>query len=240
MYILQFFVYFYTTHGSTHPSIIWNPWNPLFACSLPRINVWIGDTVNFVCPTEEHTFYMPTASVTLPRENLYFLGTDEHAYHTCDARGKKKLLHCNASGPIHKTITFRDFHITRESIIFSRNTTYYFIGTGFRKKENLNNEVNGSCSKTDQRGPFKLRLQVHVCDDEDTDCRFCNRGVTCPNTQCTPPRSHSEIPKSKRTKIQTFLETSTRSHSEIPTEIPKSKATRIQSFFETIAAYIIG
>jgi hypothetical protein len=54
---------------------------------------------------------------------------------------------------------------------FERGKTYYFIGTGFRTKENLNSTVNGSCSSTDVTGKYKLKLEVYICkDDEKCTC----------------------------------------------------------------------
>ena len=58
-----------------------------FSCDEPRINVRIGDKLNFVCPSDELTFYVPSTSVTLVHENLYLVGTDRIKYDQCNATG---------------------------------------------------------------------------------------------------------------------------------------------------------
>ena len=84
--------FLYALIGSTacsfrYPTIVWHPMNPLFGCKEPRINAKIDDLVNLQCPTGEFNFYERQNQLTVLYENLYYLGTDEQRYRSCNATG---------------------------------------------------------------------------------------------------------------------------------------------------------
>ena len=63
-----------------------------FACDDPTINVRIGDTINFLCPTDEYKFYIPPSTdANNMYENLWFLDNPQQ-FKSCNATGKTFLL----------------------------------------------------------------------------------------------------------------------------------------------------
>jgi len=166
-----------------YPTIVWHPMNPLFSCDNPKIHVRVNDQVNLQCPTDEYNFYSDSSAVKMLYENLYFVGTDKHRYDTCNAAGMSagKLLNCRDGVGSYYPIVFQVFG-GPDQLSFVRGETYYLIGTGFRVEGNLNNTVNGSCSKTDTFGKYKLRLQIYVCKD-DKDCDICE-SASCYYKDC--------------------------------------------------------
>jgi len=176
---------------STYPSIYWNPWNPIFACEDPTINVRIGDTINFLCPSDEYKFYVPPSTdVNVIHENLWFLNDQEDAYNSCNATGGRQLLRCDdqPNSAKYYTISFRDVPTSANALEFAKGKTYYLIGTGFRVVDELDSRVGGSCERTQGGGQFKLRLKIKVCDN-DEQCDICkSEGCyykDCKKT-CTP------------------------------------------------------
>ena len=90
----------------------------------------------------------------------------------CPNPGMKKILNCMDNKATYTTLWFVDYAIEPDALTFEQGKTYYFIGTGFRSIENVNQTVNGSCSQTDVIGKHKLKLEVYVCRDSEK-CEVC-------------------------------------------------------------------
>ena len=160
--------------SSTYPTIIWDPMNPFFACHNTKMNAKIGDTVNIQCPTKEFNFFMPNITNVFPiYENLYFLNKNREQYNACNATGMTPLLNCSDGKNNIFTIIFRDIQTAEDALLFKRGETYYFIGTGFRTKDNLKNVVNGSCCQKDAVGKYYLKFEIYICKNNDIECNVC-------------------------------------------------------------------
>lgn len=181
---------------STYPSIYWNPWNPIFACDDPTINVRIGDTINFLCPTDEYKFYIPPSTdANNMYENLWFLDNPQQ-FKSCNATGGRQLLRCDGgqNSRKHFTITFRDVVTSADAIEFEKGKTYYLIGTGHRTLEKLDDKVGGSCNNANVDGQFKLRLKIKVCRDNEK-CDICKTdGCYYKSCNCTKWTTHRTVP----------------------------------------------
>jgi hypothetical protein len=183
---------------STYPSIYWNPWNPIFACDDPTINVRIGDTINFLCPTDQYKFYIPpTTDVNNIYENLWFLD-DEKQFDNCNATFGRQLLRCDGgqNSRKHYTISFRDVVTSANAIEFEKGKTYYLVGTGYRTLDKLDDRVGGSCNSVSVKDQFKLRLKIKVCKDDER-CDICKTDgcyyQSC-GRNCTPWVVHRSVP----------------------------------------------
>ncbi|XP_057317227.1 uncharacterized protein LOC130662385 isoform X1 [Hydractinia symbiolongicarpus] len=167
----------------TYPSIIWDPWNPLFACDVPKISVRLDDSINFNCPSKElQSFLQKGTTLSNVYENIYFIDTNKNMYDSCNATGGIMLLNCTYTNgdPSSKTLSFRQFSFPGMPT-FTAGKTHYIIGTGFRTKENLANMVGGSCSKSGAKGEHKLRLEIYVCTEDDIKSGTCD---SCKTTGC--------------------------------------------------------
>ena len=86
--------------------------------------------------------------------------------------GARLLLNCKDNSASIHTLWFLDIARKPGALTFIKGETYYFIGTGFRTKENLNQTINGSCRRTDEAGKYKLKFQVYICKDNEK-CDIC-------------------------------------------------------------------
>ena len=199
MYFLNVFLlsftWFESMEASVYPAVVWDHMNPLFGCDEPKINIRIGDIVNFVCPSDEFNFFESSSQLKLTYENLYYLGSNKEQFQTCNATGMKKILYCDGGNTNMYTITFRDIQTSQDSLKFTKGETYYFIGTGFRSITNLNQTVGGSCNN----GENKLRLKIYICKDNEKDCDTCKTAgcyyKDCGNLTCQPWASDGKIYK---------------------------------------------
>lgn len=151
------------------PSIVVHSRNPVFACQDQTIHVKVDDKINFVCPTADYQAY---ANYQDTYENFYFLDEDKEAYDNCNATGGWKFLNCNQKSRSHWLIVFRNI-VFPDQLQFFPGHTYYFIGTGFRTRENINNTIGGSCNATED-GRYPLKLKVYVCTREEVLNNTCN------------------------------------------------------------------
>jgi len=183
------------------PSVIWDPWNQIFSCDPPTIKVHITNKINFLCPITKLHSYLPDnskADIAI-YENLYFLGTDKAAFDSCDATNGKRLLNCDAEPANTKVYNLNIVETagSSKSFEFVAGETYYLIGTGFRKLENLTQNIGGSCNTIEKQGQYKLRLKIYVCTKADIDagqCELCrSQGCYYKDCQqnCTQWSNHS-------------------------------------------------
>ncbi|XP_057290551.1 uncharacterized protein LOC130613229 [Hydractinia symbiolongicarpus] len=151
------------------PSIVVHSRNHVFACQDHTIRVEQDDYIDFVCPNADHHAY---ANYQDTYENFYFLDQDKKAYDTCNATGGWKFLNCNKNSRTYWRIVFR-YIVFPDQLQFIEGHTYYFIGTGFRTEENINNMIGGSCNATED-GRYPLKLKVYVCTREEVLNNTCN------------------------------------------------------------------
>jgi len=188
------------------PSVIWDPWNQIFSCDPPTIKVHITNKINFLCPITKLHSYLPDnskADIAI-YENLYFLGTDKVAFDSCDATNGKQLLNCDAEPANTKVYNLNIVETagSSKSFEFVAGETYYLIGTGFRKLENLTQNIGGSCNTIEKQGQYKLRLKIYVCTKADIDagqCELC-RSQGCYYKECTANCSQWNIEQYFKTK----------------------------------------
>ncbi|XP_066919831.1 uncharacterized protein [Clytia hemisphaerica] len=196
--------------GKVFPSIIWSPYNPLFSCEEPTLNVRVDDIVKFICPYYDVGFVQPEDSLDKPLyENMYLVKEDRNAFDQCDASGSgsdEQILKCDQlpSSANSNRLRFIKTQTFPGQMYYEEGKSYYFIGTGYRTAENVNNTIGGSCNTTENEFQYKLRLKVYICRQDEV-CRTCNtaqcysKGVTCPH--CNPWSEIEKTPSADFTQL---------------------------------------
>ncbi|XP_066919830.1 uncharacterized protein [Clytia hemisphaerica] len=174
--------------GKVFPSIIWSPYNPLFSCEEPTLNVRVDDIVKFICPYYDVGFVQPEDSLDKPLyENMYLVKEDRNAFDQCDASGSgsdEQILKCDQlpSSANSNRLRFIKTQTFPGQMYYEEGKSYYFIGTGYRTAENVNNTIGGSCNTTENEFQYKLRLKVYICRQDEV-CRTCNT-AQCYSKEC--------------------------------------------------------
>ncbi|XP_057317445.1 uncharacterized protein LOC130662568 [Hydractinia symbiolongicarpus] len=180
--------------------LFFDPYNPFFGCEEPIYRVPPGVATNLVCPHQVYANYKQEIEDVRKEkifETLYYVKTEDE-YVNCDARSGIVWLQCDTVDPVNKSCyphprgrgyfpllrACNGYDIFRfipkqekdsTAIDFRPGHIYRFIATSFRTKMYLEQLQLGSCSRTKNKGDYKLRFKVYVCTDEEVkrgDCEI--------------------------------------------------------------------
>lgn len=154
--------------ATLHPSIHWNPRNPLFGQNV-EIAVHLNSKLNILCP--HSAIVLNKQDACAPQEDLYenmwMVGKQE--YESCKVNKSsafsQNLLLCNTPNELkYYAMVFKEY--SAGGLEFEPGTRYYFIATSNGTNQSLSNEEGGHCETSNG-----MKMSIYVCNGSfDPSC----------------------------------------------------------------------
>ncbi len=130
--------------------IEWNSSNPFFQSKPPVLNVRLGDTIDFLCPHNNH-------SSSIEYNTLYLVS--EIDYNLCFTKNYRPLFRCDqpyASKRSIYTLSISKYLPYPNTPEFLDGQSYYFISTSDGQLKGIDQTFDGLCRTRD----FRLIVDV--------------------------------------------------------------------------------
>ena len=198
------------SRGISHadPAILWQTWNPVYACDQQTLHVRMASFIRFWCPQNGHYLFIPPYSgYDFVFEELYFLGENKEKYDTCDFRNGHPLLKCKNFAHTRKlyNLALKNYSTHPGALKFQEGRSYYLIGTGSETIFKNNVFQSNKCVQSDTQRP-RIRLKISICQ-KNKPCPSCSTEA-CRLRQCKSSCSKwNQITSIKADKYCTKVQT---------------------------------